>query len=300
MLRGRIVSANGIAAENIKPKDGRRLGAAKRPRHHLQRRRPGRLAPGRGPMVGPRLRRPAAGLVRKEDRRRARPQARRSDHRQRARPQHHRPHRQSAHRRLAEPRHQFRDGVFAQRLPRRAADASRHAHLSGRRHAGAGRRACIRAVADAFPMVTTVRVKEALEAIGAIVANLVLAIRGASAITLLAAALVLGGALAAGHRHRVYDAVILKTLGATRRAAARRLYDRIPAARRRHRAVRRVERLAGRLADRGRPHAPAASPGCPGRRWRRRLARRGHSCVRAGRHLHGAWARNRRRYCRNL
>jgi putative ABC transport system permease protein len=27
---------------------------------------------------------------------------------------------------------------------------------------------------------------------------------------------VLGGALAAGHRHRVYDAVILKTLGATR------------------------------------------------------------------------------------
>ncbi|MBV9458279.1 MAG: FtsX-like permease family protein, partial [Bradyrhizobium sp.] len=30
------------------------------------------------------------------------------------------------------------------------------------------------------------------------------------------AILVLGGALAAGHRHRVYDAVILKTLGATR------------------------------------------------------------------------------------
>lgn len=65
-------------------------------------------------------------------------------------------------------------------------------------------------------MITTVRVKEALDAIGSIVANLVLAIRGASAITLLAAALVLGGALAAGHRHKVYDAVILKTLGATR------------------------------------------------------------------------------------
>lgn len=76
--------------------------------------------------------------------------------------------------------------------------------------------AILREVADAFPMVTTVRVKDALEAIGAIIANLVLAIRGASAITLLAAALVLGGALAAGHQHRVYDAVILKTLGATR------------------------------------------------------------------------------------
>ncbi|MDU6243715.1 MAG: FtsX-like permease family protein, partial [Bradyrhizobium sp.] len=43
-----------------------------------------------------------------------------------------------------------------------------------------------------------------------------LAIRGASAVTLISAILVLGGALAAGHRHRVYDAVILKTLGATR------------------------------------------------------------------------------------
>ena len=76
--------------------------------------------------------------------------------------------------------------------------------------------AIIRALADEFPMVTSVRVKDALEAIAALVGNLVLAIRGASAITLLAAALVLGGALAAGHRHRVYDAVILKTLGATR------------------------------------------------------------------------------------
>jgi putative ABC transport system permease protein len=35
-------------------------------------------------------------------------------------------------------------------------------------------------------------------------------------VTLISALLVLGGALAAGHRHRVYDAVILKTLGATR------------------------------------------------------------------------------------
>ncbi len=47
--------------------------------------------------------------------------------------------------------------------------------------------AVLRAVADKFPMVTTVRVKEALQAIGAIVANLVLAIDAASGITLLAA-----------------------------------------------------------------------------------------------------------------
>jgi putative ABC transport system permease protein len=80
----------------------------------------------------------------------------------------------------------------------------------------AGDARIIRAVADAFPMVTSVRVREALETIGTVVTNLVLAIRGASAVTLISAILVLGGALAAGHRHRVYDAVILKTLGATR------------------------------------------------------------------------------------
>jgi putative ABC transport system permease protein len=77
--------------------------------------------------------------------------------------------------------------------------------------------ALVRAVADTFPSVTAVRVKDALDAVGAIVSNLVLAIRVASAVTLVAAVLVLGGALAAGHRHRVYDAVVLKTLGATRR-----------------------------------------------------------------------------------
>ena len=75
----------------------------------------------------------------------------------------------------------------------------------------------LKAAADAFPTVTTVRVKEALDAIGGVVTNLALGIRGASLVTLVAAVLVLGGALAAGHRHRVYDAVILRTLGATRR-----------------------------------------------------------------------------------
>ncbi|KAB2886697.1 MAG: FtsX-like permease family protein [Pseudorhodoplanes sp.] len=74
----------------------------------------------------------------------------------------------------------------------------------------------LKAVAAAFPTVTTVRVKDTLEAVGAVVANLTTGIRGASLITLLAAALVLAGALAASHHHRVYDAVILKVLGATR------------------------------------------------------------------------------------
>jgi putative ABC transport system permease protein len=76
--------------------------------------------------------------------------------------------------------------------------------------------ALIKALADAFPTVSAVRVKDALDAVDHIVSNLVLALRGASSVTLIAAALVLGGALAAGQRFRVYDAVVLKTLGATR------------------------------------------------------------------------------------
>jgi putative ABC transport system permease protein len=80
----------------------------------------------------------------------------------------------------------------------------------------AGDAKIIKQVADAFPMVTSVRVREVMETVGEVVTNLALAIRGASAVTLISAILVLGGALAAGHRHRVYDAVILKTLGATR------------------------------------------------------------------------------------
>src|SRR5262249_23896361 len=74
----------------------------------------------------------------------------------------------------------------------------------------------IKQVAASYPMVTSVRVREVMQTIGNVVTNLAVAIRGASAVTLISAILVLGGALAAGHRHRVYDAVILKTLGATR------------------------------------------------------------------------------------
>jgi putative ABC transport system permease protein len=76
--------------------------------------------------------------------------------------------------------------------------------------------ALIKALAETFPNVTALRVKDALDTIDALVGNLILALRGASSITLVAAALVLGGALAASQRFRVYDAVVLKTFGATR------------------------------------------------------------------------------------
>jgi putative ABC transport system permease protein len=77
--------------------------------------------------------------------------------------------------------------------------------------------ALLKAAAREFPTATAVRVREALEAVAKLVFDLTFAIRGASAVTLIAAVLVLAGALATGHRHRVYDAVVLKMLGATRK-----------------------------------------------------------------------------------
>ena len=83
--------------------------------------------------------------------------------------------------------------------------------------AGGTDAALLRRLAVEFPTVTAVRVKDALEAINTIVGQLATAIRGASGLAIAASLLVLGGALAAGQRARLYDAMILKTLGATRR-----------------------------------------------------------------------------------
>ncbi len=74
----------------------------------------------------------------------------------------------------------------------------------------------IRAVAKTYPAVTSVRVKEALDMVNSLIAQLATAIRAAASVALVSSILVLGGALAAGNRARVHDAVVLKTLGATR------------------------------------------------------------------------------------
>jgi putative ABC transport system permease protein len=73
-----------------------------------------------------------------------------------------------------------------------------------------------RAVTDRFPNVSAIRVKDALDAIARILEQIGVAVRITAAITLVAGTLVLAGAVAAGHRRRVYDAVVLKVLGATR------------------------------------------------------------------------------------
>jgi putative ABC transport system permease protein len=74
-----------------------------------------------------------------------------------------------------------------------------------------------RAVTDAFPNVSAIRVRTALATVNDVVDNIGAAVRVTAGITLLAGTLVLAGAVAAGHRRRIYDSVVLKVLGATRR-----------------------------------------------------------------------------------
>ncbi len=74
-----------------------------------------------------------------------------------------------------------------------------------------------RALGKSFPSATAIRVKDAIEAFNAIFTKVMTAVSIAGSVTLMAGALVLAGALATAQRRRVVEAVILKTLGATRR-----------------------------------------------------------------------------------
>jgi putative ABC transport system permease protein len=74
-----------------------------------------------------------------------------------------------------------------------------------------------RRIGSTFPATTALRVKDAINAFNAIFARIMTAVRVAGSITLLAGAFVLAGALATAQRRRIKQAVILKTLGATRR-----------------------------------------------------------------------------------
>jgi putative ABC transport system permease protein len=73
-----------------------------------------------------------------------------------------------------------------------------------------------KAVTDGLANVSAIRVKEALVSVREMIANADMAVRLAALVTLGAGALVLAGAVMAGHRRRVTEAVVLKVLGATR------------------------------------------------------------------------------------
>ncbi len=94
--------------------------------------------------------------------------------------------------------------------------AAPHTFISTVRLAAEDEDAVFNAVTQRFPNVTVVRVKEALAQVGVMLEALATGISAASFVTILAGILVLAGAIAAGHRARMYEAVVMKVLGATR------------------------------------------------------------------------------------
>ncbi len=73
-----------------------------------------------------------------------------------------------------------------------------------------------RQIGKAYPAVTAIRVKDAINSFNSVFTKIMKAVRAAGSITLLAGGLVLAGALATAQRRRIKQAVIIKVLGGTR------------------------------------------------------------------------------------
>jgi putative ABC transport system permease protein len=74
----------------------------------------------------------------------------------------------------------------------------------------------LRDLASAYPNITAIRVRDAIERVSALLDGIAEAVRWGAAATLLTGFLVLIGAAAAGEGARTYEAAVLKTLGASR------------------------------------------------------------------------------------
>ncbi len=95
-------------------------------------------------------------------------------------------------------------------------DKAPHSFLATVRIGARDENAMYMAVTDRFPNISTVRVKDAIAQVDSFLQQLSQGMSAASLVTILAGLLVLAGAIAAGARARLYDATILKVLGATR------------------------------------------------------------------------------------
>jgi putative ABC transport system permease protein len=80
-----------------------------------------------------------------------------------------------------------------------------------------GERALADKITDRFANISAIRVKDVLSDVSKMVADIGTAVRAIAAVAVLAGVMVLAGAIAASHRRRIYDSVVLKVLGATRR-----------------------------------------------------------------------------------
>ena len=89
------------------------------------------------------------------------------------------------------------------------------------RVAGEREAALQNAVVAAFPNVTAIPLRDVLERVAAVLGDIAVAVRLVALFTLGAGVVVMAGALAATRSQRLYESVVLRTLGATRGLVAR-------------------------------------------------------------------------------
>ncbi len=98
-----------------------------------------------------------------------------------------------------------------------ALQAAPHTHIATVYAAPEAEAAILRDLAGAFPNVTAVPVREAIDRAAGTLSDIAAATAWAAGVTLVTGFIVLIGAAAAGERARVFEAAVLKTLGAARR-----------------------------------------------------------------------------------
>lgn len=91
-----------------------------------------------------------------------------------------------------------------------------HTHIAAVRISSENEEMMENAVSVRFANITSIRVREALEAATNILRGISWTISGASLITIVIGGLVLAGTIAAGQHRRIYDTIIFKVHGATR------------------------------------------------------------------------------------
>jgi putative ABC transport system permease protein len=74
----------------------------------------------------------------------------------------------------------------------------------------------LKAISATYPTVSAIRVRDALNAISGVFEKVMRAIRIAGSVTLLMGALVVAGALITAQRRRIYEAIVLRTIGASK------------------------------------------------------------------------------------
>lgn len=105
---------------------------------------------------------------------------------------------------------------FVMTMDPAAVQGAPHTHIATIYAEPSAEAAILRDLASAYPNITAIRIKDALDRVAEVLSGLAAAIAYGASATLVTGVIVLIGAAAAGQRARVFEAAVLKTVGAVR------------------------------------------------------------------------------------